>query len=106
MSKRHIARTMTNQAGTILPTRTSLDINNAFARSDKDARGKAAQLHGLTDLDIRKDHGETRYYGDGKHYAVIGRDMLPKWFDVREDGDYPCKVGFSPALNSFVEIGR
>ena len=81
------------QAGTILPTAASIVADNVFARADKDARADAAEVSGLTCLDVRNVCGEVRYYRDNRHYAVIGRDLLPKWFEQREDGEwYGVKV--------------
>ena len=77
--------------GTILPTRKSVEDTEEFATRDASDRRKAANKFGLCNLQEVNMGGETRYYDGPQKYAVIGRDMLPKWFVVRADGDYPIR---------------
>ena len=78
-------------AGNILPTAKSIAVNNEYAQKDRENRRKASKRHGLIQFLEVSANGETRYYDGLSKYAIIGRDMLPKWFEVREDGDYPTK---------------
>ena len=79
------------QIGTILPTLTSMTIADECQQRDIANKRQAAIKHGL-DRFLEVGTGiETRYYDGLTKYAVIGRDLQPKWFAVRADGDYPIK---------------
>ena len=80
------------QLGTILPTRTSIQRDRLHAA--KVARGKLTVGAMLINQDLSAvgTGGETRYYTkDLRNYAVVGRNMTAKWFEVRADGDYSCR---------------
>lgn len=77
------------QIGTVLPTVKSLKASDDFARKlQKEQQKVARSLKKYTRV---QKCGETRYYDEDKFFAVIGRDLKIKWFEVREDGDYAVK---------------
>lgn len=76
--------------GTILPTAKSLRMADAHAAriADQCAQVGKSKLAGCK---IKRLGRETRYYSSPYRYAVVDRSMTVRWFDVREDGDYPVK---------------
>lgn len=79
--------------GTILPTAYSLAINEAWhIRRTREAREVASKLVALKGAEMRQQGGETRYYVRHDLYAVVSlRDLRPRWFEVRADGDYAVR---------------
>ena len=83
--------------GTILPSPSTIQTNVLFATRQAKAKREVAKRFGLTE---GNDNGyEVRYYNTNRLYAVIdrlyaviGRDMIPHWFEVRENGDFPVRV--------------
>lgn len=75
--------------GTILPTRESLQRADRFA-DQQDRQRRKIEEKTLAGLECRVVGGERRYY-DGDKYAIIGRDMRPRWFKVTPDGDFPIR---------------
>ena len=74
--------------GTILPTQKSAECNRAFAERESGEKEESALRAGLKGG--INGGGETRYYHNNT-YAIIGRDMRPKWFAIAPDGDYRIK---------------
>jgi hypothetical protein len=74
--------------GTILPTKESLRRGDEHAAYEAGEREVIARklFAGLT---RRVVGGEVRYYYTASTYGIIGRDKKPRWFEVREDGDWP-----------------
>ena len=77
---------MPRMIGTILPTAASLRADDEYAARDRKDRKKAGQTL-LGQYECRTIGGEMRYYDGADAYAVIGRDMLPRWF-VRRGGEW------------------
>jgi len=75
--------------GSILPTKESVKCNVDFAARNTMEKKKAAYRAGL--YGGRIQGGELRYYETPAIYAIIGRNMAPRWFEVTSHGDYPTK---------------
>ncbi len=75
--------------GTVLPTCESLASSDRYARMIE-AEKKVVAKHDpvLAKCERRAVGGETRYYASEHRYAIVGRDMRVRWFEVRLDGDY------------------
>jgi len=73
---------MPRMIGTVLPTAASLRADNEYAARDRKDREHAGRTL-LGQYECRTVGGETRYYDGADAYAVIGRDMLPRWFALR-----------------------
>jgi hypothetical protein len=74
--------------GTILPTKESFAISKKHYETTVREKELEAIKHGLTSLKQSIHGTEIRYWETQFLYAVIGRDLSPKWFEVRADGDY------------------
>lgn len=81
----------TMKLGTILPTKESLAINDAYALEQAKLNDAFAAEH-MAQHDQKLVAGEVRYYADATHYAVV-RHQRARWFEVRADGDYAIKRG-------------
>ena len=73
---------MPRMIGTVLPTAASLRASNEYAARDRKERQQAGRKL-LSQYECRTVGGELRYYDGANAYAVIGRDMLPRWFVLR-----------------------
>ena len=73
--------------GTILPTRTSLALNDEYARAMSE-RNDAIGRKELAHCERRVVGGEVRYYDTTDQYAVVSRQGAILWFQVTPDGDY------------------
>ena len=76
------------QLGTILPTNASNVTNATYAKRQTAGKRETARRLNLDSLPQTTSGLEKRYWKSSSIYAVIGRDMLPKWFVVCTDGDY------------------
>ena len=78
---------MTKTIGTVLPTKASLTINDAYAKRvarDKE-RVASSELKHCTRKVVG---GEVRYYDTTDQYAIVSRQGKVLWFAVTPDGDY------------------
>ena len=76
------------QLGTILPTIRSVESTANYAKRQTVGKRETARRLNLDSLPQTTSGLEKRYWKSSSIYAVIGRDMLPKWFVVCTDGDY------------------
>ena len=74
--------------GTILPTKESFAISKKHYETTVRAKEISAIKNGLAEFKQSLHGTEVRYWETPSLYAVIGRDLVVKWFEVRDDGDY------------------
>lgn len=78
---------MITTLGTVLPTAKSLARDKVHASR---IAAEQAKIGGaLVGCHAKWAGGEVRYYRDGTTYAVVSRSLQVRWFEVRNDGDYP-----------------
>jgi hypothetical protein len=77
---------MIKTIGTVLPTKASLAVNDAYARRVARDKERIAEkkLNGCT---RRVVGGEVRYYDTADQYAIVSRQGAVLWFAVTDDGD-------------------
>lgn len=72
--------------GTIIPSRESLRAADLHSRKIDAARREVGNA--LPGCVAKWVNGEMRYYRTATIFAVIGRDMSARWFEIRADGEY------------------
>lgn len=85
----HDQEAIMQSLGTILPNSASLQSSENYARQLQRDQAKVAKR--LKNFRRESRFGEIRYYDGTQFYAVVGRDLIIKWFEVRKDGDYAIK---------------
>jgi hypothetical protein len=76
--------------GTVIPSKASMGRGDKHSAA-LDRRHEEVAAPELPETDRRCVGGETRYYSDEAHYAVITRALKVRWFEVRPDGDWPAR---------------
>lgn len=76
--------------GTVLPTAASIASTDRFYKKNEASKERAAKrlLKGLRRKVVGTMFPEVRYYESENVYAIIGRDMKPRWFEIRDGETY------------------